>query len=207
MELKSIVHMMKNFATPSTNTTDTMKKHTIICLHGYLSNGSVFTDFKNQFQDKFNIKFIELPTLQLNVENLAVLVDNFLIKHNIIDFSLIGHSLGSIVSMYHQLFIAKKKAKSIICVASPLFGSSLHKFMYGPNNVDLYMHSDVLNKIRNELYKIKKKIIFIQASNDMLINKFDLRGLFQDRMYKIECGHVGILIHPMFFNICKTIFI
>ncbi len=204
MELKSVAQMMKNFMIQTNTSQSISNKHTIICLHGYMSNESVFIDFKNKFKTIFNVICIKLPTLHLNVNDLTKLVEDFLITNNIQDFSIVGHSLGSIVALNHQFMIGSKKAKVIICVASPLFGSSLHKFMYGPNNIDLYIHSNILTEIRKNLslYKHNNNIVFIQALNDMLINKFYLQDI---KLYTIDCGHVGILIHPIFLKICQDI--
>ncbi len=177
------------------------ERDTIICLHGYLSHVSIFDEFKKIFK---NVKCISLPTIVCNVSTMAKMVEDEITQCNITKYSIVGHSLGSIIGLYHQL-IAKIKAKTIICVASPLFGSNLCKFAFGPIVKDLSIDSNILRAIRYNLQsnQSSSNVIFIQAQYDVVI-----RPILQQKnciIYCIPCGHLGILLHPMFIELCKKI--
>jgi pimeloyl-ACP methyl ester carboxylesterase len=199
-ELAYALHFAKNMIQSfafSSNDIDREESETIICLHGYLSHVSIFDEFKQMFK---NVKCISLPTITCDVKTMAQIVADEIERCNITKYSIVGHSLGSIVGLYHQL-IAKEKARIILCVASPLYGSALSKFAIGPITKDLSINSTILQAIR---FSLRSNVIFIQAQYDIII-----RPILQQKnclIYCIPCGHLGILLHPMFIEICQKIF-
>jgi pimeloyl-ACP methyl ester carboxylesterase len=178
------------------------KLETLICLHGYVSHTSIFDDFRLQFKDYFNIICIQLPTLSYDVPKMAQIVEKEIQSQGIKIYSILGHSLGSIVALYHQLFYATTKAKKILCVASPLCGSKALKFAIGPIRIDLQRNSPVLTSIRNQI-KNMTNVIFIQAKNDVLINPLTCDTY--SPVIIVPIGHLGILLDPILIQICKDI--
>jgi pimeloyl-ACP methyl ester carboxylesterase len=204
-ELSFALHFAKNMihslGFSSTTNNSLEEQETIICLHGYLSHVSIFDEFQGLFQ---NVKCIPLPTLTCNVITMAKMVEEELNRCCITNYSIVSHSLGSIVGLYHQL-ITKTKARRVVCVACPLFGSTLSKFAIGPITKDLEINSKILQVIRYRLQSdLNSNVIFIQAQYDIII-----RPILQQRnciIYCIPCGHLGILLHPMFIELCKKEF-
>jgi len=181
---------------------DSKHKDTLICLHGYMSHTSIFDDFKTKFQDYLHVVCIQLPTLSCNVPKLAQIVEDEIKNQDIKNYSILGHSLGSIVALYHQLFYAKIKAKKIICVASPICGSNLSRFALGPIRIDLQTNSIILREIRSRVSSMRNAL-FIQAQDDILINPLTC-DTFSPVIF-VNIGHLGILLHPLLIHICQDI--
>ncbi len=189
---------------PNNSSAEPATQH-LICLHGYMSDASVFADLKNYFQDKFLVLCVSLQTFSCGIAEMAQSVEDLLLRKNITNYSIISHSLGAVVGLYHQKFIAKHLARKTICAAAPLFGSHLSNFAIGPARTELHPASKVLKQIHSKLSTTNDNIVFVHAQNDVvIINAFS--SSVQSPQVVINCGHLGVLYHPQFIQLCVDTF-
>lgn len=171
-----------------------MGKTHLICLHGYLASPSTFSHLAKKLQFRYNVVCLQMPTTSWSVAKMANWVEVFLIRRGITQYSLVGHSLGGIVALYHQLFVGKNPAQLVLCLSAPLAGSPVARFAIGPVQKELRPGSELLLAINNNLSKISTRVTLVQAEDDLVV--FPYSNHFPNSIIIPNCGHLGILTHP-----------
>lgn len=190
-EIKSVVHFGLNYFN-RVNYINVPERDYIIFLHGYMSCPSTFKSIVECFKSDFNIICLNLATLTSSVDVLAQELELVIKNRGIEKYSLIGHSLGGIIAMQHQIFHAKYKAKNTICIASPFSGSKFAAFAIGPMHRELRTHSETLRVIKSNLNDLDN-ILIITAEQDFLIHGYN----WPKATSIPNVGHLSVLTHPL----------
>jgi pimeloyl-ACP methyl ester carboxylesterase len=138
---------------------------TLICLHGYLHNATLFTDEPWLAELPYNVIIMNTPS---DVVRAAELVQGVwewcATKHSATDFALLGHSFGGIVALWHQARYGQF-AKRVICVATPLYGTKVPG-LFVPT--DVRHDSFVLMRLRQQNWT---NVTFLEAEHDAIVHK------------------------------------
>lgn len=170
-------------------------KPILICLHGFMHNPSLFQSepWIEALKFKYEVVLYPLPTLHYNVLEMAGHLQKFIQTYVNREFSIIGHSMGGIVALSHQVTYGWKAAH-VICVASPLFGS---KIPLAPR--DLLPDSTTLKRIQ-QFMPANAPVKFITAENDAINLEFPCSVPVTQIA---ETGHLSIMQHPVTHSVIR----
>jgi triacylglycerol lipase len=182
----------------------TEKGRPILLIHGYLQNATNWALLKERLSRK---GFGPIYTLNLthpfrSIRDYAELVaqkaDKIAQETKREDLTLIGHSMGGLVSAWYAAKVAPPdKVSDVITIASPMGGTKLAAIAIGPNGREMKLGSDFVCRLQDE-FRQNKKIRFyhIASKTDQVVLPYSsaLTGLYPEREYLIDdIGHMSHL--------------
>lgn len=151
----------------------------ILLVHGYLHNSSGWAYQRNRlnkagFENVFTINLGAIPNKGI-AEYAKVLNDRIEEIKEITgrnDLTLIGHSMGGVVSAYFALNDAKEshtEITDVFTINSPLKGTALHFLAIGPCIRDMAPASEFINRLSTQVQNSVSTRFFHFASDADLI--------------------------------------
>ena len=179
----------------------------ILLVHGYLHDSSAWVYHKMRLQ---NAGFGPVYTLNLGhpfrsirryAEKISALADQIEKETKRKDLTLIGHSMGGLVSCLYATEIASSgKVKEVITLGSPLGGTIMAQIGIGPNAREMERNSELAKNLGPAILKSKQTRYYqIATKTDQLVipHASALFGSFPDRQLLMnDIGHVALLFSP-----------
>lgn len=182
--------------------------HAIVLIHGYCRSRTDWLLVKSKISKKlnknvflFNLK-PPFSTIDKITKNLNADLLKLQSKHNIKQFTLIGHSMGGLISSYYEEFINTDKnlIKQIVTLGSPLHGTKIACIDPSHAAQQMRINSEILKTLRNKIKNNINKYVFVASKVDNII--FPWNSSIIDRNYKnniiIESeSHQGLIYNIM----------
>lgn len=178
----------------------------ILCVHGYLHNETPWGWFRRRLKKRAGIgsvNAIHYPSLKHDIPSSSLKV-----KEKIEQFKqatgrditiLIGHSEGGLVSLEYALEHAPKdRLTYVITIASPLHGTRMAKFGFGPGVKQMEIGSDYLKNLRERLLNAEHiRVLMLATQADTVVIPWQ-SSLLKDWKHAELCvfddlGHVAFL--------------
>lgn len=186
----------------------------ILMIHGYLHDPSAWVYLK---RDLANAGFGPVYTLHLThpfrsirdyAEIVAKKAKEIAKETGRTDLSLIGHSMGGLVSAWYALKVAvPEKAMDVITIGSPLKGTCAANIAIGPNGREMRRGSDFIRELQKEIGQTDRKFYHVASMADQLILPWlsALTGRHPEREYVLDdIGHMTLLLSPRVATQIKT---
>ncbi len=177
----------------------------ILLIHGYLQNATNWTFLKRTLCRRgFGpIYALNLSHPFRSIRDYAELVSQKAAeiaqetKRN--DLTLIGHSMGGLVSAWYAAKIAEPgKVTDVITIGSPMNGTKLAAIAIGPNGREMEYGSDFVQKLQKEcLQNDKIRFYHIASKSDQIVFPYSsaLTGLHPEREYLVDdIGHMTLIL-------------
>lgn len=174
----------------------------ILLVHGYLNHGSVWTFQKIYFK---NLNIGPVYTINLGnpfrkIEEYAELVkvkaDEIAKETGREDLTLVGHSMGGLVSSWYAMQLARPgRVTDIITIGSPWAGTPMAYLALGANARQMRPHSEFLNSLLSLMEKNPQiEFYHIASRSDQLVIPGD-SAVLKNHDYLIieDIGHSSLL--------------
>ena len=180
------------------------KGRPVLLIHGYLQNATNWAILKRRLCQK---GFGPVYTLNLThpfrsirayADAVAKKADAIAKENQREDLTLIGHSMGGLVSAWYAAKVAKPgKVSDVITIGSPMGGTRLAAIAIGPNGREMRRGSEFVRHLQEE-FRHNKKVRFyhIASKADQIVHPYRsaLTGLHPEREYVIDdIGHMSLL--------------
>jgi len=156
-------------------------KPDILCVHGYLHNGTGWGYFRRKLQAAGSgpVNTVYYPSLTQDIpENclrLKARIELIKAKTGRDVRILIGHSQGGLESLEYALeYAPKDKPIYIITMGTPLHGTSIASHAYGPSARQMEIGSTYLNNLHERLAKASHiRLLALYSDADFVVQPFD----------------------------------
>jgi len=185
----------------------------ILLVHGFLHNSSAWLPLRLRLKKRnfFNVFTVDLGTIPIkSIEGYAKALQKRVreIKKTTqrSDITLIGHSMGGVVSAYYALYLAKGDniwVTNVITLNSPLQGTKMHVFAPGRCVRQMGYRTEFIRNLSKKIKESKTTQFFHIASlADMVVRPYysalnldnDFRNVDPTRYYIApNLGHAGVL--------------
>ncbi len=152
-------------------------KPNVLCVHGYLHNETAWGFYRRQLQ-KAGLGPVDAlcyPSIRWDIaENSTIVRDRVeQIKNETGKevYILIGHSLGGLVCLEYALeYAPRDRITYVITLGSPLHGTKMTRFGYGPSVDDMQVNSEYLQSLHARLAKARHlRVLSLAAASDQII--------------------------------------
>lgn len=174
----------------------------ILLVHGYLNHGSVWNFQKGFFK---NLNLGPIYTINLGypfrrieeyAEQVKVKADQIAKETGREELTLIGHSMGGLVSSWYAMQLASPgKVTDIITIGSPWVGTPMAYFALGENAKQMRPHSEFLKTLLSLMDKHPQiEFYHIASRSDQLVIPGD-SAVLKNHDYLIieDIGHSSLL--------------
>ncbi|MCA9749885.1 MAG: alpha/beta fold hydrolase [Romboutsia sp.] len=186
------------------NSTNYNHKQAIILVHGYGRNKTDWLWFaynlaKQTDQAIFSVNLQPaLGSIQQIAESLNNSINNIIADTQCEEITLIGHSMGGVVSAYVSELLDDNKhiIKKVITLGSPLHGTKLSVLGLGTNSRQMEPNTKFLQDLTLRMQSSNKKYFNIATKIDNLIFPWDSALLInnKEQTYTIpDESHLGLL--------------
>ncbi|HSX38888.1 MAG TPA: alpha/beta fold hydrolase [Chlamydiales bacterium] len=179
----------------------------ILLVHGYMQNASNWAYLKRALCQKglgpiytLNLKhpFRSIRDYALMVAEKAETIRQ---ETGRPDLSLIGHSMGGLVSAWYAAQIALPgRVTDVITIGSPIGGTRLAAIAIGPNGREMELGSHFVKALQQGMQqKTKTKFFHIASTTDQVIipQSSAWRGFHPKQEYLVDdLGHMSLLFSP-----------
>jgi len=179
----------------------------ILLVHGYLHNSSAWIYQKKKLIEKgFGpIYTLNLTPPFLSIQSYAETLDLWA-KHieqetGRKDLTLIGHSMGGLVSSFYALRLAPaNKISDVITIGSPLAGTVIAKIGIGPNAREMERGSPLIKTLQEEIRAHNQtRFYHIATETDQIVVPFEsavMSGNPERTLILPDLGHASLLFSP-----------
>ncbi len=184
----------------------------ILLVHGYINTSSVWIYLRHCLaRDGFGpIYTIDLrhpfQSIEAHAETIAKKAEEIRKETGRDDLTLIGHSMGGLVSAYYALHLAPPNSVSgITTLASPLKGTYVAKIALGADGREMERDSEFVLDLNEEMAKSQIPFYTIAARTDQLVVPYTSCLLDSARQCTFDdVGHIGLLFSPRVANQLKS---
>lgn len=172
----------------------------ILLVHGYANHGSVWTLHKKRLESagfgpvyliNLGDPFLSIQTYSERVKEKAEAIAKETGRE---DLTLIGHSMGGLVSSWYATRLARPgSVAAIITVASPLEGTPVARYALGQNAREMEPQSKFLQELKAAMSECKElKIFHIATESDQVVVPGISAAGGTDYVLD-DLGHAGLL--------------
>lgn len=184
------------------------KRLDVLCVHGYLHNETLWIWFKRQLK-KGGVASVNTVCYRSIRDD--ILSGSLKVKERIEQFKnetgreidiLIGHSEGGLVCLEYALEHAPKDRMTyIVSLGSPLHGTKMAKFGFGPGVKQMEIDSPYLQRLRERLFKAEHiRLLTLATREDFVIIPWQSSLLTNWKYAEYDVfdglGHVAFLFSP-----------
>jgi triacylglycerol esterase/lipase EstA (alpha/beta hydrolase family) len=174
----------------------------ILLVHGYINHSSVWFLFKKQLRA---LGFGPIYTINLGHPFKSIREYALKVKEKAEEIAketgqkqltLIGHSMGGLVSCYYAAKLAPKDTVTdVVTIASPLSGTWVAHIGIGPNAREMRPSSELLKELKNEMLQRKDIRFFnIGTRTDQLVIPSSSAIIPENKNFIFEdIGHASLL--------------
>lgn len=191
-----------------------VKGRPILLVHGYLHDASAWVYHIRQLKKaglgpiyalNLGHPFRSMDRYAKNVREYAARIEK---ETGRSDLTLIGHSMGGLVSTLYATRIAPPDTvKQVITIGSPLGGTLVARIGIGPNAREMERNSELTIRLRKEIAQSKIPFYQIGTKTDQLVIPYSSAfvGDHPDRQFLLEdIGHVALLFSSRTANQIKA---
>ncbi|MFN0302704.1 MAG: lipase family alpha/beta hydrolase [Burkholderiales bacterium] len=185
----------------------------VLLVHGYWCNGGVWCYYVRWLEARgFAVFTVSLEplygSLEDNARMLAARIDSILISTGAERLSLVGHSMGGLVSRAYLRRCGAARVDRIVTLGSPHQGTELAGVAYGENGRAMRIGSAWLNDPSNVqgLEQVRNGVTTIISRDDNIVAPYRNGTLPLARSIEIAgIGHLSMVASRAVFEIVATV--
>lgn len=198
-------HATRLFSSTNRRSSETCHGRPILLVHGYFNDSTVWIYQKKQLEESgigpiytidLGYPFRSIIDYAAQVNEKAKLIAKETGRE---DLSLIGYSMGGLVSVWYATHVAPKgKVTDIITIGSPFGGTPAARIGIGPNAREMERNSLFLKRIQKEVAENEQiRFYHIASKSDEIVYpgaSTAIIGNDPNRHFVIEdVGHAGLI--------------